>query len=60
MAVAGVDVDADELNGVAGVARLQLCGILERVGRHHAVVVVAGGHHDGWIGSAVVLDGVQG
>ena len=29
------------------------------MGRHHAVVVVAGGDHDGWVGRAVVLDGVQ-
>ena len=59
MAVAGVDVDADELNGVAGVAGLELSCILERVGRHYAVVVVASGDHDGWIGGAVVLNGVE-
>ena len=35
VAVTGVDIDADELHGIAGVACLQLCGILERVGRHH-------------------------
>ena len=59
MAVAGVDIYADEFDGIASVAGLELCGILERVGRHYTVIVVASGDHDGRVGGAIVLDGVQ-
>jgi len=60
VAVACLAVDADELGLIAGVAVLQLGGILEAVGRNDAVIVVAGGHHDGRVVGAVVLDVVQG
>lgn len=59
VAVACLAVDADEFGLVAGVAVLQLGGILETVGRHDAVVMVTGGYQDGGVGGAVVLDGVQ-
>ena len=53
-------VDADNLGLVAGLGCLQGGCILERVGGHHAVVVVGSGDHDGgivYVGTA--LDGVQ-
>ena len=48
-AVAGAGFDADQHGLVAGLRRLQRGGELEAVGRHHAVVVVAGGDQRGRI-----------
>ena len=58
-AMARLAVDADNLGGFAGVGCLQCCGLLERVSRNHAVVVVAGGDEHSGIAGAIVLDVVQ-
>ena len=57
--VTGVDVDTDELHRRPGVRRLQRGCVLKGVGRHHTVVVVAGGDHDGRIVVHAVANGVE-
>ena len=52
-------VDADNLGGFTGIGSLKRCGILERVSRNYAVVVVAGGDEHSGIAGAIVLDVVQ-
>ena len=59
VAVPCVDIDTDELHRRPGVRRLQRRGVLEGMGGHHAVVVVAGGDHDGRIVVHAVADRVK-